>query len=89
MKVIVSPWSAILSSLTTGWWLHSILAAPATALNGNISLSAFETYSGWRSFEVVTQGDVFGEYRVPGQFDGIGVSSSLEQKKIPHSNPLV
>ena len=78
MKVIVSPWSAILPTLSTGWWLHSSFVAPATALNGNISLSAFETYSGWRSFEVITQGDLVGEYKVPGQFDGIGVSRVME-----------
>jgi hypothetical protein len=75
MKATVSPWSAILSSLTTGLWLHSsLVVAPSVALNGDISLSAFETYSGWRSFEVITQGDLVGEYKVPGQFDGIGVS---------------
>ena len=71
-------------------WLHgSWVASPAAALNGDASKKSLDTYGGWSSFEVVTQGDVFGEYRVPGQFDGIGVSSSLEQKTIPHSNPLV
>ena len=73
MKLIVSPWSAILPALTIGWRLHSNWIAPVAALNGNI-LSAFETYSGWRSFEVITQGDLVGGYKVPGQFDGIGVS---------------
>ena len=79
MKFIVSPWSAILPALSTGWWLHSSWVAPATALNGDISLSAFETYSGWRSFEVITQGDLVGGYKVPGQFDGIGVSRAIQR----------
>ncbi|KAL3823657.1 hypothetical protein ACHAXA_009762 [Cyclostephanos tholiformis] len=48
------------------------MVTPTTALNGDVSLSAFKTYSGWRSFEVITQGDLVGGYKVPGQFDGIG-----------------
>ncbi len=78
MKLIVSPWSAVLPALSTGWWLHSSLVVPAAALNGNIALSAFETYSGWRSFKVITQGDLVGGYKVPGQFDGIDVSRVME-----------
>ena len=57
--------------------LCSNWVAPTTALNGN-KVTAFATYSGWRSFEVITQRDQVDGYIVPGQFDGIGVSRVKE-----------
>lgn len=45
----------------------------ALALNGN-GRQQFNTYDGWKAFEVVTQGDSLGGFKVPGQMDGIGVS---------------
>ena len=57
--------------------LCSNWVAPTTALNGN-KVTAFATYSGWRSFEVITQRDQVDGYTVPGQFDGIGVSRVKE-----------
>ncbi|KAL3764667.1 hypothetical protein ACHAW5_000298 [Stephanodiscus triporus] len=72
MKSAVSPGSAFLRTLFTGWWLHSGWVAPTTALNGINRQTAFNSYPNWRSFEVVTQGDQIGGYTLPGQFDGIG-----------------
>lgn len=43
-----------------------------SALNGN-GKQQFATYDGWKAFEVVTQGDMWGNYKTPGQMDGIGV----------------
>ena len=50
---------------------------PTTALNGDISKLGHNTYIGWKAMEVVTQGDLLGGYRIPGQFDGVGVSAKL------------
>lgn len=65
---VSSSWLTLASSLLllTGW--------SCTALNDEGGWGV-KTYNGWSAFEVVTQGDKWDGYRVPGQFDGIGVSS--------------
>eukprot|EP00970_Alexandrium_tamarense_P016534 scaffold6744_cov103-Alexandrium_tamarense.AAC.1 len=50
----------------------SALLSSALALNGDPSKTTLNTYAGWKSFEVVTQGDALGGYTLPGQMDGIG-----------------
>jgi hypothetical protein len=45
----------------------------ASALNGN-GRQGFQTYGGWKAFELVTQGDNLGGFKLPGNMDGIDVS---------------
>ena len=60
--------SSVLSTIFLLLPIHFI-----SALNGN-GKQQFATYDGWKAFEVVTQGDRWGNYKAPGQMDGIGVS---------------
>jgi hypothetical protein len=53
--------------------LLSMLLSMASALNGN-GKQAFQTYDGWKAFELVTQGDELDGFVMPGNMDGIGVS---------------
>ena len=86
MKYATSPTVLLLAFWLRGQWV----VAPAAALDGDVSKKGFDTYGGWSSFEVVTQGDKFGEYRIPGQFDGIGVSCFYLGHMAPyHPDPLV
>jgi hypothetical protein len=50
-----------------------VLTQIASAINGN-GRQAFQTYDGWMTFEIVTQGDVLDGFEMPGNGDGIGVS---------------
>ena len=80
---------SILSICSTILLLPSI----ASALNGN-GRQAFVTYDGWRAFELVTQGDKLDGFEMPGNMDGIGVSSiayldSLILSNMPSSNTLI
>jgi hypothetical protein len=53
--------------------LSFLILPTACALNGN-GQQSFETYDGWKAFELVTQGDTLGGFEMPGNMDGIGVS---------------
>jgi hypothetical protein len=86
MKVATSPLLVIFAFWLRGQWV----VAPAAALDGNVSKKSLDAYGGWCSFKVVTQGDEFREYPIPGQFDGIGVSCFVLGHTVPyHSNHLV
>ena len=70
-----------------------LLPSIASALNGN-GRQAFVTYDGWKAFELVTQGDKLDGFEMPGNMDGIGVSSiayldSLIVSKMPSSNTII
>lgn len=70
-----------------------LLPSIASALNGN-GRQAFVTYDGWKAFELVTQGDKLDGFEMPGNMDGIGVSSiayldSLIVSKMPSSNTSI
>ena len=70
-----------------------LLPSIASALNGN-GRQAFVTYDGWRAFELVTQGDKLDGFEMPGNMDGIGVSSieyldSLIVSRMPSCNTLI
>lgn len=74
---IMKPFMAGASASAAALLGYILLLVPlpfAFALNGDPSKTSLNTYAGWKSFEVVTQGDKLGGYTVPGQMDGIGVS---------------
>jgi hypothetical protein len=73
MKPFMAGASASAAALL-GYILLLVPLPFAFALNGDPSKTSLNTYAGWKSFEVVTQGDKLGGYTVPGQMDGIGVS---------------
>ncbi len=66
--------SASAAAALLGYILLLVSLPYAFSLNGDPSKTSLNTYAGWKSFEVVTQGDKLGGYTVPGQMDGIGVS---------------
>jgi len=52
---------------------------PSLTLNGDPAKLTFNTYRGWKAFEVITQGDTNGQgYILPGELDGIGAYLVLE-----------
>eukprot|EP00970_Alexandrium_tamarense_P006154 scaffold1033_cov205-Alexandrium_tamarense.AAC.13 len=64
--------SASAAAALLGYILLLVSLPYAFSLNGDPSKTSLNTYAGWKSFEVVTQGDKLGGYTVPGQMDGIG-----------------